>query len=219
MNEASRTFQNPLAMMRIIYTAKRGPFPAARGIAIHLISSWFCSSHLLPSTQSLNQCLLRASQQNMPKRSAGCRTCVRRRVKCDRHRPHCRRCQRANLGCDGPPIPVLFLDETNTTADRVRSKSAVSRHHHLRGKRSVPLLEPLQAWNSTVMHQFKDANEWRAFQFFSEKTVSCLSSYFGMSNHLFLFPLDGLRVPLKDDRFGVYCHLNSAFHAPPQSKL
>lgn len=65
--------------------------------------------------------------------SQGCRTCVRRRVKCDETQPQCRRCQRANLLCDGPPAPTAqFQDETELVIARhteSRRNSSTVRQH------------------------------------------------------------------------------------------
>lgn len=42
-------------------------------------------------------------------RSSGCRTCVRRRIRCDETRPHCRRCQTAGFRCIGFSTPLKFM--------------------------------------------------------------------------------------------------------------
>ncbi|KAH8126093.1 hypothetical protein LI328DRAFT_166710 [Trichoderma asperelloides] len=48
-------------------------------------------------------------------RSRGCKTCRRARVKCDQHRPICRRCARLKLQCQGfSPFPV-FIDGLSLT--------------------------------------------------------------------------------------------------------
>ena len=62
----------------------------------------------------------------MPRpRSDGCRTCVRKRIKCDRSRPHCRKCLETNQLCDGPPDPEpRFQDETTQVILRVSKKTA-----------------------------------------------------------------------------------------------
>jgi len=59
----------------------------------------------------------------MAPRSSGCRTCVRRRVKCDETRPFCERCQKARVPCPGFRVTFVFVDETDETArtlDRFR---------------------------------------------------------------------------------------------------
>jgi hypothetical protein len=48
---------------------------------------------------------------------AGCLTCKRRRVKCDEGHPHCLRCLKANLRCEGYPRPR----KNGSTAQRVRN--------------------------------------------------------------------------------------------------
>ena len=55
----------------------------------------------------------------MAPRSTGCRTCVRRRVKCDETRPNCERCQKAKLQCDGFREALIFVDETRQTYGRL----------------------------------------------------------------------------------------------------
>jgi hypothetical protein len=39
----------------------------------------------------------------------GCRTCRQRRVKCDERKPFCRRCETANISCDGYPSPRVLI--------------------------------------------------------------------------------------------------------------
>ncbi|CEI61936.1 hypothetical protein FVEN_g2983 [Fusarium venenatum] len=45
-------------------------------------------------------------------RSKACRTCKRRRVKCDNGKPHCQRCEKAGLNCEGYVTYEEFVDET-----------------------------------------------------------------------------------------------------------
>ncbi|CAJ0554649.1 Ff.00g131620.m01.CDS01 [Fusarium sp. VM40] len=45
-------------------------------------------------------------------RSKACRTCKRRRVKCDHGKPNCQRCEKAGLRCEGYVIHGEFVDET-----------------------------------------------------------------------------------------------------------
>ncbi|KAH7147839.1 hypothetical protein DER46DRAFT_615839 [Fusarium sp. MPI-SDFR-AT-0072] len=45
-------------------------------------------------------------------RSKACRTCKRRRVKCDHGKPHCQRCEKAGLACEGYVTYGEFVDET-----------------------------------------------------------------------------------------------------------
>ncbi|CAG8936161.1 unnamed protein product [Penicillium salamii] len=51
-------------------------------------------------------------------RSKGCRTCRRRKVKCDEGRPLCDRCHKAGFECGGYVEFVQFIDETS----RLKSK-------------------------------------------------------------------------------------------------
>ncbi|KAE8378020.1 hypothetical protein BDV26DRAFT_199045 [Aspergillus bertholletiae] len=48
----------------------------------------------------------------IPGRSKGCRTCRRRRVKCDETKPYCTRCTKGGFHCDGYVEFVEFQDET-----------------------------------------------------------------------------------------------------------
>ncbi|KAH7184829.1 uncharacterized protein B0J16DRAFT_340532 [Fusarium flagelliforme] len=45
-------------------------------------------------------------------RSKACKTCKRRRVKCDNGKPHCQRCEKAGLTCEGYVTYGEFVDET-----------------------------------------------------------------------------------------------------------
>ncbi|CVL04207.1 uncharacterized protein FMAN_14699 [Fusarium mangiferae] len=45
-------------------------------------------------------------------RSKACRTCKRRRVKCDHSKPHCQRCEKAGIACEGYVTYGEFVDET-----------------------------------------------------------------------------------------------------------
>ncbi|RKL38970.1 hypothetical protein BFJ72_g7100 [Fusarium proliferatum] len=46
-------------------------------------------------------------------RSKACRTCKRRRVKCDHSKPHCQRCEKAGIACEGYVTYGEFVDETS----------------------------------------------------------------------------------------------------------
>ncbi|KAH7354671.1 hypothetical protein BKA65DRAFT_548761 [Rhexocercosporidium sp. MPI-PUGE-AT-0058] len=54
--------------------------------------------------------------------STGCRTCRRRRVKCDERQPGCARCERANYDCEGYNRDHRFIDE-NAKTKRLAKKS------------------------------------------------------------------------------------------------
>ncbi|KAK2799372.1 hypothetical protein FQN50_008478 [Emmonsiellopsis sp. PD_5] len=56
----------------------------------------------------------------MPFPSRGCRTCKRRRVKCDEGRPVCNRCQKSNLECenDEGTEKFIFLNENEFAVGR-----------------------------------------------------------------------------------------------------
>ncbi|KAJ4244766.1 hypothetical protein NW762_014343 [Fusarium torreyae] len=46
-------------------------------------------------------------------RSKACRTCKRRRVKCDQSKPLCQRCDKAGMNCEGYVIHSEFVDESS----------------------------------------------------------------------------------------------------------
>ncbi|EXL69285.1 hypothetical protein FOPG_14741 [Fusarium oxysporum f. sp. conglutinans race 2 54008] len=49
-------------------------------------------------------------------RSKACRTCKRRRVKCDHGKPNCQRCEKAGMACEGYVTYGEFVDETTRFA-------------------------------------------------------------------------------------------------------
>jgi Fungal Zn(2)-Cys(6) binuclear cluster domain len=53
-----------------------------------------------------------------PKTRSGCKTCKRRRVKCDERHPTCLRCEKLELTCEGyePPRPWLFEPRSSSSA-------------------------------------------------------------------------------------------------------
>ncbi|KAJ5289480.1 uncharacterized protein N7443_009733 [Penicillium atrosanguineum] len=64
-------------------------------------------------------------------RSKGCKTCRRRRVKCDECKPHCQRCRKANVECDGYNQYAEFVDVTpqlisKLSSQETRSSTALS---------------------------------------------------------------------------------------------
>jgi len=57
---------------------------------------------------------------------AGCSTCKRRRVKCDEGRPHCLRCLRADLACEGyPDASISTSTPRATTRNRINPKPLI----------------------------------------------------------------------------------------------
>ncbi|KAJ8101609.1 hypothetical protein POJ06DRAFT_222156 [Lipomyces tetrasporus] len=51
-------------------------------------------------------------------RSRGCRTCRRRKIKCDERIPHCSQCLESSLPCPGALVGNVFLDMTQDLATR-----------------------------------------------------------------------------------------------------
>ncbi|KAF2497988.1 hypothetical protein BU16DRAFT_616539 [Lophium mytilinum] len=56
-------------------------------------------------------------------RSRGCKTCRRRRVKCDESKPVCTRCQNSGFPCEGYPKDLTFVDEGSRFATPASSKA------------------------------------------------------------------------------------------------
>ncbi|KAJ5489412.1 hypothetical protein N7539_004302 [Penicillium diatomitis] len=54
--------------------------------------------------------------------SKGCKTCRRRRVKCDETKPTCTRCQKAGYKCDGYVQFAEFIDVTAQVSHKRQSK-------------------------------------------------------------------------------------------------
>lgn len=55
--------------------------------------------------------------------AVGCRTCVRRRVKCDKRRPTCERCEKGNFECGGYVREHRFVDEVARTVRHAQKAS------------------------------------------------------------------------------------------------
>ncbi|KAE9373024.1 hypothetical protein N431DRAFT_503803 [Stipitochalara longipes BDJ] len=55
--------------------------------------------------------------------SGGCRTCRRRKVKCDQRHPACERCEKGNRECEGYGRDNRFVDENSRTERRAKRKS------------------------------------------------------------------------------------------------
>ncbi|KAK9427778.1 hypothetical protein V1505DRAFT_379044 [Lipomyces doorenjongii] len=58
-------------------------------------------------------------------RSRGCRTCRRRKIKCDERIPHCSQCLESALPCPGALVGNVFLDVTNDLAARYGANHGV----------------------------------------------------------------------------------------------
>ncbi|KAJ5515995.1 hypothetical protein N7527_007555 [Penicillium freii] len=58
-------------------------------------------------------------------RSKGCRTCRRRRVKCDEEKPLCHRCQKGGFECEGYVEFAQFIDETSRLRKRAARRLAL----------------------------------------------------------------------------------------------
>ncbi|KUJ11340.1 uncharacterized protein LY89DRAFT_786952 [Mollisia scopiformis] len=57
-------------------------------------------------------------------KSGGCRNCRRRKVKCDEHRPGCKRCEKSNQECEGYTREHRFVDENFRTEKHVKKKAS-----------------------------------------------------------------------------------------------
>ena len=58
-----------------------------------------------------------------PKVRTGCKTCKRRRVKCDEKKPICVRCDKLGLTCEGYEVPKPWLFEPTSSSSESPSKS------------------------------------------------------------------------------------------------
>ncbi|PVH85150.1 hypothetical protein DL98DRAFT_651045 [Cadophora sp. DSE1049] len=57
-------------------------------------------------------------------KSGGCRTCKRRRLKCDERKPTCERCEKARVLCEGYVPEHRFVDENARMERQVKEKTA-----------------------------------------------------------------------------------------------
>lgn len=74
---------------------------------------------------------------------SGCRTCRKRKVKCDERRPSCRRCQQSKRECEGYAVEHRFIDE-NTRTERHAQKKSLHRNPWPKPpSRQDPLILPL----------------------------------------------------------------------------
>lgn len=57
-------------------------------------------------------------------RSSGCRTCVRRRVRCDGTRPICAKCEKGGFQCTGIPSPTIFMPPLTVRSVRLGTETS-----------------------------------------------------------------------------------------------
>ena len=76
----------------------------------------------------------------MGRSSTGCRSCVRRRVKCDEGQPVCQRCQTAGLSCDGPQLETRNAT-TRTISNRLQIRRRRNKAAEKSGRRINSCLE------------------------------------------------------------------------------
>jgi len=74
-------------------------------------SKGMVSSSTLSGSRSLIYC------------TAGCRTCVRRKVACDEGRPGCKRCKKAHKHCEGYVRAHRFVDEVARTVRHAQKRT------------------------------------------------------------------------------------------------
>ncbi|KIW12895.1 hypothetical protein PV08_08082 [Exophiala spinifera] len=96
------------------------------------------------------------SGRHAPRTHAACRTCKRRRVKCDLGRPSCARCQKAGFTCEGYELLII---ETSTPSP---SKEKL-------------FLNPSNALLSTFRATQAD---WQAYDFYVSKVALTLGGAF-----------------------------------------
>ncbi|KAI1171615.1 hypothetical protein F4777DRAFT_582733 [Nemania sp. FL0916] len=62
-------------------------------------------------------------------RSQGCKTCKRRKIKCDQEKPHCRQCRKSNRECEGYNQGTIFRNSsTRDFIDGVNSHDQSTTH-------------------------------------------------------------------------------------------
>ena len=93
----------------------------------------------------------------MPKTRTGCRTCKIRRVKCDEGKPHCLRCIKFGIKCDG-----YKLTQSQIAALKRSQPTLLSQPH--------------------IGPSFKTGEEYRYFEFFKTEAIPLLGGVF--SSHL-----------------------------------
>ena len=107
-------------------------------------------SQLWSGTKPMN-----AARRVKAPRSSGCRTCVGRRVKCDRSHPVCQRCRKAGLECDGPPfVPQNTIETPESMALRVHSRPQRRFFHYS----TLPKDQPSQRASTTSRSATIEAN-------------------------------------------------------------
>lgn len=88
--------------------------------------------------------------QHSIRRSRGCITCRRRKIRCDQHQPTCQNCAFSGITCDGYEEPTTFINDdprlrTANLANRTRSKprkSSPSAESSSSSRRSSRVLVP-----------------------------------------------------------------------------
>ena len=55
-------------------------------------------------------------RKHAPKTRSGCKTCKKRRVKCDERKPICVRCEKLSLKCEGYEVPKAWLFEPRSSS-------------------------------------------------------------------------------------------------------
>ncbi|KAG8672502.1 hypothetical protein FPOAC1_005778 [Fusarium poae] len=86
-------------------------------------------------------------------RSKACRTCKRRRVKCDNGKPHCQRCDKAGLNCEGYVIYEEFVDETKRfSTDKPTAKSRELQLQLAHKQQQVHYLSPPLINENDIIH-------------------------------------------------------------------
>jgi hypothetical protein len=67
----------------------------------------------------------------------GCRTCRRRRVKCDERHPTCERCEKGSFDCEGYTQEHRFVDEVARTIRHAQKVSAKQKSQPAAGSRDL----------------------------------------------------------------------------------
>ncbi|KAK0112525.1 hypothetical protein ONS96_001761 [Cadophora gregata f. sp. sojae] len=107
-------------------------------------------------------------RKSKPKVRTGCLTCKSRRVKCDEAKPHCTRCLKAGLTCDGYKQPAKSITRVRQKPIILPKKVAIPR--------AATAIAPLRRVYAGV--GFEDPLDGHCFRIFLEETAREVSGTF-----------------------------------------
>ena len=100
-------------------------------------------------------------KRKTPKTRTGCRTCKARRIKCDEGKPHCLRCMKLGIECEGYKI-AMKVSQWQTAA--------------------LKTLQPAPSRQPHIGPSFQTGEEYRYFEIFKTDSIPLLGGVF--SSHL-----------------------------------